>query len=242
MLFSGHTLFLRLNLQDTRYHSATAVTDLVHHLDQAVARWIVEGCGQGCLLALDGYSDLPLEVQWKSIYADIINCKVLERATILVTSRYTPMVFREIFLQGTQAFQHIEVTGFNDDDIIHYTSSLNWNEAMVTDFMDYLEANPAIRLVMHVPLYCAAVVQLYSQLGGVTLPKTLTQLHDYYVFFCITKSLGICPQGERKLSRLPRDTQNLLNQISKLAYDLSLERKSVHRGVANELLTLGMCF
>eukprot|EP00731_Ephydatia_muelleri_P021777 Em0014g368a len=264
-LFQNHTLFLLLPLRDPHLRTASTLSSLIHHPDPAigpaVARWMTERRGQGCLLLLDGYSDLPLAVQWTSIYADIVKGVALEEATVVVTSQSHPSILREPHLlpsqPGTQAFQHVEVLGFSQSDVASYAlSAFRGDEVAVESFLSYLDSNPAIHSLVHVPLYCAAVLEIYSQLRGqdgdsTHLPRTLTRLHDHFVFGCITKALEIqlpplppaVMVGRERvglLRSLPGQAQDLLNQICQLAYEGLVQGDGLYQDVGDGLLTLSL--
>ena len=88
-------------------------------------------------------------------------------------------------------FQHIEVLGFTEGNIVKYVRSVFTGEGKKTtsaceeakknidDVMSYLDTYPQIKACMYIPLNAAIVVSIYqdSKKGKCILPKTLTELY-----------------------------------------------------------------
>lgn len=253
-LFTDHTLFLLLSLDDPLLQNAGTIADFICHPDSAtnnaVAEWMDNENGHHCFLLFDNYEGcLDSGAQGSSIYADIVSGKTLQHATVMVTCQRVPSDLRALLQDGTQTFQHVEVVGFTEAEVTSYASSVFQHDELVTQgFTSYLQRSPAISSLVHIPLYCAAVLRLYSKWDGATpRPFTLTDLHDCLVFECVAESLGSQAQvlplpgaDSDKVRRLPQSAQDLLDQLSQLAYEGLEHGHSVYRDMADDLLQLGL--
>ena len=102
--------------------------------------------GESLLLLLDGYDELPEDVQNNSMIAKVVSSKLLPNATVLVTSRLSCCG-----CQRSEDFQHIEVLGFMYHNIDSYTIN-NIDPKQLKLFQEYLSCYPNIRCMLHNPL------------------------------------------------------------------------------------------
>ena len=79
--------------------------------------------------------------------------------------------------------QHIEVLGFNDEDIKSYVEKACQKQPQILpDLLSYIASNPFVSSVMYIPLQCVILTALYiekwkKKKGGLYAPTTLTQLY-----------------------------------------------------------------
>ena len=201
-----YQLVLLLRLRDHRIRSANDLQDLIYHpntdVSHAVQCELVDSRGVSTLIILEGFNELP-DSQRKepSIFLQLILGKLLLHAVIMVTSQpwATGKIMRTV---EHRIFQHIEVLGFTEKNIMKYICSVFTGESKKTasaidqsvgdpdkvseetkknieDVMAYLNAYPQIKVCMYIPLNAAIVVSVYqdSKKGKCILPKTLTELY-----------------------------------------------------------------
>ena len=186
-ILHGYHLVVLLRLRDERVQRAKYVSDLFYHHDQttqqSVVQWITSCEGDGVMMVLDGYDELPSHLQTSSIFADIINRKVLPKMTVLVSTR--PSANQNLHqLCHSQKCQCIEVIGFGKEEIQQYVDgALEHNKELRDQLKSYLEYHPHIHGLMYVPLNCAIVVQVFrDQMKNKSQPpQTHTEVYQLLV-------------------------------------------------------------
>ena len=202
-----YQLVLLLRLRDERMSIAKNLQQLICHPDiedisQAIKCELIHNRGVNTLIILEGFDELS-DSQRKepSIFLQLILGQLLMHATIMITSR--PWATGEIMRRiEHRIFQHIEVLGFTEENIVKYVRSVFTGEGKKTasaidqsvggpdevsegakknidDVMAYLDTYPQIKACMYIPLNAAIVVSIYqdSKKGKCILPKTLTELY-----------------------------------------------------------------
>ena len=202
-----YQLVLLLRLRDERMSIAKNLQQLIYHPDiedisHAVKCELVHNRGVNTLIILEGFDELPDSQRKKSsIYLQLILGQLLMHATIMITSR--PWATGEIMRRMEhKIFQHIEVLGFTEENIVKYVRSVFTGEGKkiasaidqsvggpdevseeaqknIDDVMAYIGKYPQIKACMYIPLNAAIVVSIYkdSKKGKCILPKTLTELY-----------------------------------------------------------------
>ena len=83
----------------------------------------------------------------------------MPKATVLVKSR--PSATAELLsVFQARVGKHIEVVGFSDKEIQEYAESI-FGSQLLASFQTYLFVNPVVRGMMHNPLNCGIVVEVY---------------------------------------------------------------------------------
>ena len=188
-ILHGYHLVVLLRLRDERVQQAKCVSDLFYHHDQTtekhetVVQWIKSRQGDGVMIVLDGYDELPSHLQISSIYADIIKGEVLPKMTVLVSTR--PSANHNLHqLCHSQKCQYIEVIGFGKEEIQQYVDgALGHNSTLRNQLNSYLEHHPHIHGLMYVPLNCAIIVQVFrDQMKNKSQPpQTHTEVYQLLV-------------------------------------------------------------
>ena len=201
-----YQLVLLLRLRDERMSRAKSLRDLIYHASESVCQTVVgeleSTFGVNTLIILEGFDELP-DIQRKepSIFLQLILGQLLPHATIMITSRpwATGKIMRKV--EG-RIFQHIEVLGFTEKNIVKYVRSVFTGEGKkiasaidqsvpcsykvsqeaktsIDDVMAYIDTFPQIKACMYIPLNAAIVVSIHqeSKKGMCILPNTLTELY-----------------------------------------------------------------
>ena len=124
----------------------------------------------------------------------LISGKVLEKATVLITSRHwaTRIIHQT---NEDRIFQHIEILGFTEPQIKEYIKSIFIDKQTdpdqivtqkINEMETYVEKYPQIKACMYIPLNTAIVVNVYqeSKANCCILPRTLTEL-----YYALTQTL-----------------------------------------------------
>ena len=182
-LLGQYSLVLLLRLREERVRSATDIRDFFFSLDEElrddVVKEVKKGQGEGVLFIFDGFDELPIELRKKSLVIDMIkDPQYLSEATIMVTSRPSASADLHPLLKYTYS-KRIEVVGFTKNASLQAASTAFNNSKIFSNLLRYLSANRAMEAIMHNPLNCAIVVNVYmkSFQDGRPVPHTQTQLY-----------------------------------------------------------------
>lgn len=224
----GYGVVLLLKLRERRMHKASTLNDLFYYRDRRLQREVVEEVtkceGKGVLLVLDGFDEVPqLVVRDRySLIMELIGGRCLPLATRLVTSRPSALHRTKYFPQN---YRHIEILGFTDEHKLEYAKIAFQSEPEVqAHFMKFVVSNPVINSLMYIPINCAIIAQVYKDIQGEILPKTMTQLYTTLILVLIRRYMienGIWDEESRiprKIHDLPRVVLEELKKVAKLAF------------------------
>ena len=182
-----YSLVILLRLREEEVQKISNVSYLfLSHERETLAKEVSDCQGRGILFILDGFDELPKQLQQKGFLLDLIKGRVLPESTVLVTSR--PSATGELLTSCRPQIQkHVEVLGFTQQSVHAYASSIFSSEpGNLERFIAYISAsnNPAINSLMYVPLNAAIVVEIFRDCtSNKFLPHTLTEL---YTQLCLT--------------------------------------------------------
>ena len=248
-----YQLVVLLRLRDERISRAKCLQDLIYHpntgVSHAVECQLVDSHGLNTLIILEGFDELPNSQRNKSsIFLQFILGRRLMNATIMITSRpwATGKIMRKI---EYRIFQHIEVLGFTEENIVKYVKSVLTGKTTsaidqsvlggpdevseevkknIDDVIAYLDTYPQIMACMYIPLNAAIVVCIYqdSMKGKCILPKTLTELYCALTQILLLRYLyGNADYKEQEWNidsfeeDLPDEVYKQLLILCKVAYD-----------------------
>ena len=176
-----------LPLRDPDIQNTSSLEDLFPHdhkpFQKEVAVAVEKEGGQGVLLLLDGFDELPaIKRRESSLWMRLITGRLLRLSTVMFTGRswvIKPLLAPKNVLRISQ---HVEIVGFTSDNINEYINKAFSDATGESKFCDYLSTCPHIRSTMYVPLNCAVVVEVYrSSRSKHSIPKTMTQLYTALV-------------------------------------------------------------
>ena len=199
-------------------------------IKQEVLEHITSVDGRGVFLVLEGYDELTEDQRTEgSILNKLLIGDYLPKATIMVTSR--PLASDSLCPEFRESVdQHIEVLGFNDEDIKSYVEKACQKQPQILpDLLSYIASNPFVSSVMYIPLQCAILTALYIEKwkknkGGLYAPTTLTQLYTDLLLSSLIRYISDHPvyskcktAAIRQLSDLPSEVQEQVWKLSQLA-------------------------
>ena len=125
-LLKEYSLVILLKLRDRCVQKAANICDLIFHSDcslqSAVASQISKNEGRETLFLLEGYDELPQDLQENSIFAKLIDGDVLPKAGVIVTSRPSACDMLRKQCSG-QVCQQVQVLGFTEQQIDSYVKT-----------------------------------------------------------------------------------------------------------------------
>ena len=248
--FSKYLLVVLLKMRDQSIQEATTLSDLFKHPDSelqaAVCKDIVKSNGKSILILLEGYDELPPDLQERSVFSALIEGNELPHATILITSRTSSsdIVYEKC---KTTKFQHIEVVGFTGEQIESYIKNAVANEKVLEAFRHYLKKYPHIYGLMYIPLNCGIILDVFiSSSDDEEPPTTQTQLYTVLIKTILCRYLSCHPvHGKQKwrlftFSDLPQDVHLIFLQVCKIAYEGMISNRLIFSDIPAGQETLGL--
>ena len=226
-----YELVLLLKLRDRRIQNATMLNEIFYHSNKKLSQSVseeVEKCeGEGVLLILDGFDEMPTSVLQESrrLIMEIISGTCLPAATRLVTSRPSALHRKIKCFPGVD--RHFEILGFTDESKIIYAESVfRMEPEVLRHFKNFVFSNPIINSLMYVPVNCAIIAQVYRDIrkSRKPMPKTMTELYTTLVLVLIRRCMIERGEWDEYLKvptafeNLPEDVTTALKAVSKLAY------------------------
>ena len=227
-----YSLVILLRLREEEVQKISNVGYLFFsHERETLAKEVSDSQGRGILFILDGFDELPKQLQQKGFLLDLIKGRVLPESTVLVTSR--PSATGELLTSCRPQIQkHVEVLGFTQQSIHAYASSIFSSEPENLErFIAYISAsnNPAINSLMYVPLNAAIVVEIFRHCkSDKLLPHTLTELYTQLCLTILNRYLKIHYPSviAEKFEDLPPDLYQQFLHLSEMAFE-GVENKDV---------------
>ena len=233
---------------DETNRKAANVYDLLYHPDDSIrmsmAQEIQKREGEGLLIIFDGYDELSNDQRSDFlILKQILSNRVLEKATIVVSSR--PIATKGLPAQFKQNIdQHIQIVGFSETDIQRYMAfACKDNIELLDDLRSYVSSRPFILSVMHNPLYCTIVTELYIQFWQDErkgfAPNTLTDLYSAIFLHLLKRSLPLNESSDIvELSHLPEHVNSSLMDLAELAAKGMERRQYIFNNIRTDTLGL----
>ena len=226
LLLQQWSALVFVQMRDKRIRQAKTLQDILYHpepqVSQATCQLLTETDGKDILLFFDGYDEISESQQADdSVFQKLLRKELLPQAGIIVSSR--PIASQSLCEQFRgQVDQHIEITGFNQENIRAYVASACSDNPQLNEDLDhYLACHPFIFSAMYVPLYCSIITELYSihwEKGEKEFaPKTLTEVYTRLVLHLLQRHLQHQHLALKDLNTLPEDIHWRLVDIAKVA-------------------------
>ena len=149
--------------------------------------------GNRCLIILEGLDEMAADRQRSDYFfvSLIKHCAVLEKSTILITSR--PHACNEL-----DTDRRVEVIGFGADEIKEFTKkSFPNDEHSVSELLQYFNDYPHLKGLCYCPLNLIMVTDIFRSSQDNKLPSTLTELYKVFLVMIlhreVKKCLGVSP-------------------------------------------------
>ena len=189
-----------------------------------VVQDITDNDGEGLLIILEGFDELPEEKQQE---LDIL--KRMKRdyseATVMITTRSSSA---HLLSKPIQFVKHFEIHGFNVHNQNRYIEIfLKDDKALIESFKKYIDRYPVISRCLRIPLNLAIVLEIFCRPISTShsqLPETMTELYESLIKMVIYREKeSQAPAGTQiqfsNLKKLPEGTQEAFNNLCALAYE-----------------------
>ena len=219
------------------YELATNTNDLFDVFEKlgcpvpGMKEYVQQNNGEGLVLILDGWDELPNQLQTESLFSDIVFSKnsTFLYSTIIVTSR--PSCSEKIAEIAQQRNAYYQILGFSPHNsevyIKHY---FNNNLRLAELLISMLKGREYLRRHFYIPITVTIMCFVYSHNNG-EIPETLSKLYENFVLRYICFNLpDTCRnnvKGFSKLSKVPEVLKPLFDKLCKTAYDTLRDQKLV---------------
>ena len=220
------------------YELATSTNDLFDIFEKlgcpvpGMKEYAQQNNGGGLVLILDGWDELPNQLQTESLFSDIVFSKnsMFFYSTIIVTSR--PSCSEKTAKVVQQRKAHYQILGFSPHNselyIKHY---FNNNLQLAEVLIDMLKGREYLRRHFYIPITVAIMCFVYSHGDEGEIPETLSKLYEDFVLLYICSNVpDTCRENIKEfntLSDVPEILKPLFGKLCKTAYDMLRDQKLV---------------
>ena len=180
--------------------------------------------GKGLVFILDGWDELPEDLQNKSFFRDMIfDENMFALSTIIVTSR--PNCSGDIVdrVQGTQT--HYRILGFSPEKATEYVQQYFEDDIQnAHSLLDFLKDRENLRRHFYIPITVAIMCYVYRYNGN-KIPETLSRLYENFVLLFVRHHIPSTYKKFKSIKNLPKELWPLFMKLCKLAYDMLVENK-----------------
>ena len=249
-LFKLYKMVILVKLRDPAVQAAQCIADLLprelEHDEQVehIAESICKTHGLNVLFILDGWDELPQNLQKKSIFRQLIGGEsigesLLHRCAVIVTSR--PISSGDLH---PIVSSRIEILGFTPNELIQYFNGcLEEDTQAVKTLLERIQENPAVAGSCYLPLNASILVHLFKSDNN-SLPTTQYGIFSELVLSCIYRHLNERTQYKNlsleSLCQLPDVVKKPFLFICDLAYQGVMENRVTFSSLPSTFNTLGL--
>ena len=213
------------------YHKAVSTTsDLFHELRcPKMLGYAQQYNGKGLVLILDGWDELPDNLQSQSLFRDIIFDKIETFAcsTVIVTSR--PNCSVQIAKAVNKTNCYYQILGFDQEKVVTYINAyFHDNQSSARLLLDLLNSNQYLRQHFYIPISITIMCYVYHY-DGEHVPQTLCQLYKRFVLLCLRSHVpDVCRQDLEEftsIQNMPTKMKPVFHKFCNLAFDMLKDKK-----------------
>ena len=225
--FKTFDILLFWSMKDPTLHSLKGLDDLFFHdsedVSHSVASAVRRESGKGVLFVFDGWDELPPKVSHDRNFClfDVLKGKRFPFASVVITSR--PIESQHL-LQTSMFDRHVEICGFSSEGIVQYIERcFVCTPDKAAKLVNSVTERPDIESICYVPMNCAIVSYVYSQLNK--LPTTFTQFYSYLTLNGLLRNIQLRGSDEEMqitqlqgINDLPFNVRRLYMALCELAF------------------------
>ena len=188
--------------------------------------------GKDLVLILDGWDELPNQLQTKSLFNDIVFSKIsmFFYSTIIVTSR--PSCSESIAKVVQLRKAHYQILGFSPHNSELYVKHYFKNDLQSAELLiAILKGREYLRRDFYIPITVAIMCFVYSHSDDSEIPETLSKLYEDFVLLYIYSNVpDKCRRDIKRfntLSDVPEILKALFCKLCKTAYEMLRDKKLV---------------
>ena len=208
-----------------RYKSVTKLHELFDNLGSPeIMEYARQNNGEGLVLILDGWDELPSQLQESSLFRDIVfTNRLFNRSTIIVTSR--PVSCDEIAELVEKRKTHYQILGFspeNADTYIEKYFNNNNPSQLAKLLLDFLKDHENLRRHFYIPI--TVRMMCFVCKSDHQIPETLSKLYERFVVLHIRPNIPETYQHVIKkfstLRNVPKIFKTVVDKLCKTAFNM----------------------
>ena len=220
------------------YELATNTNDLFNVFEKlgcpvpGMKEYAQQNNGEGLVLILDGWDELPNQLQTESLFSDIVFSKnsMFFYSTIIVTSR--PSCSEKIAEIAQQRNAHYQILGFSPHNSELYIKHYFNNDLQSAELLiAMLKGHDYLLRHFYIPITVAIMCFVYSHSDKSEIPETLSKLYEHFVLRYVCSNVpDACRKNIKEfnaLSDVPEILKPLFGKLCKTAYDMLRDQKLV---------------
>ena len=243
-LFRQFDLVLLVPLRQASYREAKDIEEFLPGDDQdlktKVVQYIQKNNGENIAFIFDGYDELSYDQRRRSdsLFMKIFRGKKLTKCAIWITSR--PYTSNELKKAPSIINRHIEVLGFNKEQIYSCIRKRIKDISIATNLISQLEEREDIASLCYIPLVCIIMIHVYESRSAkspesqVSLPATMTKLIETFLLDMLAREVLVVENNTEleeedfhDIYNLPDAVSGRLDVLDSLAYDCLIKDKFV---------------
>ena len=236
-LFQQFTVVILIQLRDPAVQRAQTIADLlpVENAEEIAAELIATN-GRGVLWILDGWDELPPQLQQDSIFHKLIK-RMLSECSVIVTSR--PISSGDLH---PVVSSRIEVLGFTPEEQRQYFTECLKGDTKAFSLealLEKIQENPVVQSICYLPLNAAFIVHTFKYRNQ-SLPNTEYEIYLSVILSCIQRHFN---KREHESHDLPIELASLndLSRIEAVREPFQCLCELAYRGVMENKVTFSSC-
>ena len=157
---------------------------MIQYLEEETYQQLKKSAGNRCLIILEGLDEMAIDRQSNDQFfiSLIKDCTVLEKSTILITSR--PHACDSI-----NDDRRVEVIGFGTDEIKEFVekSFPNDEDSVSKLLLQQLNDFPHLKSLCYIPLNLVMIINIFRCSQNKQLPSTLTELYKLFLVMILKR-------------------------------------------------------
>ena len=234
-LLQAYKLVLLISLRDPVVQQAKSIDDLLQlyfkgdkrasEIVGAISDQLLDDGGKDLTLLLDGFDELPENLQKQSLIADILKRRVLPQCGLVLSSRpHASKIFHK------SATLIVEILGFTEDDRkLCIEQAFKEKPQKVKELSQYLDDHSRINSLCFIPFNMVVLLFIYQQ--GYALPNNSTDMYNHFI--CLTICRYLAKNGHpltntiTDINNLPEPCNKVIRQLSELSLKALQENKLI---------------
>ncbi len=186
--------------------------------------------GEGMCIVLDGLDEYRRRDATDSIVYQLTHKNKLPKAMIIVASR--PVASSRL-KHSDVLIQHVEVIGFNHDQIFHFISNYPFEmststDSIVSEIRSHFDLHPNLLHMCYLPVHAAMICYLFQDFKG-NFPTTESEVYFEFTISLILRTLHRTREEVliQSFDDIPGNEKVYFKKLCKLAYEMTIKSEQV---------------
>ena len=182
---------------------------MIEFIGEEAYQQLKKSAGNRCLIILEGLDEMAADRQISDhFFVNLIKyCAVLEKSTILITSR--PHACNKL-----NADRCVEVIGFGTNEIKEFIEKSFPNDGhSVSELLQQLNDYPHLKSLCYSPLNLIMITDIFRSSQNKRLPSTLTQLYKLFIVMILLREFAKEDKKYSDVSPIAANSEDLKKML-----------------------------